>query len=314
HPLSNTAIDEAFASGLAAVQTLRFPSLNQAHTLAAAKAAENKKRKYFPLPSYPPSIKSGTSNLTDAQLQHDAALNTPIEEDFFTPHKSGIQSSPRTSPPTSTTIPLARILSEQQTLDSPTTTTTTQSPHPALPRTDQEFEDAIALLKRNIRTWCRTHFAYENPSPTSSSSSATTTTTTTTSSNILNKDQEIYHNNDSNNNPSPTPELLEYINYVGDSSTLNQSSDLPSLDPIRRAALVHGILGKAIEVWVFGDLMFGATASQKKVLEAMEVELRGIDGSCFLSFFFFFSSYIHILARHRPFLSICLLCLLCFAF
>lgn len=52
----------------------------------------------------------------------------------------------------------------------------------------------------------------------------------------------------------------------------------------QRAQLVYGVLGKMLEVHVFGHEMFGANKEQLRELRELDMELIDSDGTSFLLF------------------------------
>ncbi|KAL8774077.1 MAG: hypothetical protein Q9209_001185 [Squamulea sp. 1 TL-2023] len=71
------------------------------------------------------------------------------------------------------------------------------------------------------------------------------------------------------------PELMEYINSTTSSP---KSTDWETLLNKRRAEVVYAILGKVLDVHVFGEEMFGATAEQKRMLRSGDMSTRDDDG------------------------------------
>lgn len=121
-------------------------------------------------------------------------------------------------------------------------------PQPLLPRTDAEFEDRYRELKSATMKWVKQHFSKDfAKSP--------------TSLDLLQISQK-------------TPELIQYVNFIA-------SSGKDSWEDIfaeRRVALVYGVLGKAIEIHVFGEEMFGASDRQRTTLRGIDVEMLNLNG------------------------------------
>lgn len=120
-------------------------------------------------------------------------------------------------------------------------------PHPVLPRTDDEFEEALILIKRTAWRWAFQHF---NNVQTNEA-----------------RKLDLYKLSEQ------SPELMEYANWIalgGNSweEIFNQ----------KRSSLVFGILGKMLEIHVFGHEMFGATPGQLEALIATEREMVHVDG------------------------------------
>lgn len=82
-----------------------------------------------------------------------------------------------------------------------------------------------------------------------------------------------------------SPELMEYANWI---SCCGQKRTWEDVFSEQRAVLVYGILGKMLEVHVFGHEMFGADKEQLRELRELDVELVNRDGTLFLLFFFLF--------------------------
>lgn len=121
-------------------------------------------------------------------------------------------------------------------------------PKPLLPRTDAEFEDRYRELKVAAMSWVKQHFSKDFAKP-------------LTSFDIL----EISNKN---------PELIQYINCI-------VSSGRDSWEDIfveRRIALIYGVLGKVIEVHVFGEEMFGASDRQRTTLRGIDLEMLNLNG------------------------------------
>ncbi|MCJ1429063.1 hypothetical protein MMC29_006976, partial [Sticta canariensis] len=121
-------------------------------------------------------------------------------------------------------------------------------PQPLLPRTDAEFEDRYRELKAAAMNWVKQHFSKEFAKP-------------------LTKLDLVQISNE-------TPELIQYINFIA-------SSGKDSWEDIfveRRIALVYGVLGKVIEIHVFGEEMFGANARQRTTLRGIDLEMLNLNG------------------------------------
>lgn len=78
-----------------------------------------------------------------------------------------------------------------------------------------------------------------------------------------------------------SPELMEYANWI---SCCGQKRTWEDVFNEQRALLVFGILGKMLEVHVFGQEMFGADKEQLRALRELDVELANRDGNSFLPF------------------------------
>ncbi|KAI9784376.1 MAG: hypothetical protein M1835_003603 [Candelina submexicana] len=132
---------------------------------------------------------------------------------------------------------------------------TASQPPSLLPLSDQELTSSIHTLKHFLKNWCDTYFTYKLPSNANSSS-----TNSALNLNHLSK---------------TSPELISYVNHI---ALGHPNWEDLFLIPTQRAALVYGILGKVLEVWIFGPLLFGATKPQTRALEALEKLNANIDG------------------------------------
>ncbi|KAL9594009.1 MAG: hypothetical protein Q9219_007264 [cf. Caloplaca sp. 3 TL-2023] len=72
-----------------------------------------------------------------------------------------------------------------------------------------------------------------------------------------------------------SPELMEYINAT---TSLPQSETWENFIWTKRAEIVYGILGKVLEMHIFGEELFGANEAQKKALRMKDWELVDSDG------------------------------------
>lgn len=119
--------------------------------------------------------------------------------------------------------------------------------HPVLPRTDGEFEEILILIKRTAWRWAFEHF----------------------------KDVQITEARklDLYKLAHESPELMEYANWIALGG--NRWEDIFNE---KRSSLIFGILGKMLEVHVFGNEMFGATPGQLEALIATEKEMVHVDG------------------------------------
>lgn len=97
-----------------------------------------------------------------------------------------------------------------------------------------------------------------------------------------------------------SPQLMEYANWI---SCCGQKRTWEGVFNEQRAMLVYGILGKMLEVHVFGHEMFGADENQLRALRELDIELVNTDGTSFLlcpPCTFFESSNADKLARLLP--------------
>lgn len=82
-----------------------------------------------------------------------------------------------------------------------------------------------------------------------------------------------------------SPQLMEYANWV---SCCGQKRTWEGVFAEQRAQLVYGMLGKVLEVHVFGHEMFGADREQLRELRELDTELLNKDGTCLFPFLFFY--------------------------
>ena len=75
-----------------------------------------------------------------------------------------------------------------------------------------------------------------------------------------------------------SPQLMEYANWI---SCCGQKRTWEDVFNEQRAHLVYGILGKMLEVHVFGHEMFGADRDQLRELRELDVEMVNRDGTSF---------------------------------
>ena len=75
-----------------------------------------------------------------------------------------------------------------------------------------------------------------------------------------------------------SPQLMEYANWI---SCCGQKRTWEGVFNEQRAVLVYGILGKMLEVHVFGHEMFGADKNQLRALRELDIELVNRDGTLF---------------------------------
>ncbi|SLM38937.1 hypothetical protein LPUS_09344 [Lasallia pustulata] len=120
-------------------------------------------------------------------------------------------------------------------------------PHPVLPRTDDEFEEVLILIKRTAWRWA---FQYFNDVSTNEA-----------------RGLDLYKLT------QQSPELMEYANWIA-----LGGERWEDIFNEKRASLVFGILGKMLEIHVFGHEMFGATSGQLEALLAIEKEMVQVDG------------------------------------
>lgn len=70
------------------------------------------------------------------------------------------------------------------------------------------------------------------------------------------------------------PELAEYVNFIASCPDNETWEEFLSS---RKTFLAFGVLGKALEVHIFGQEMFGASEAQVKVLRLLDLEMMHQD-------------------------------------
>ena len=71
------------------------------------------------------------------------------------------------------------------------------------------------------------------------------------------------------------PQLAEYVNFL---ASCPHNETWEDFFNTRKTFLAFAILGKVLEVHVFGQEMFGASEAQVKVLRALDLEMAHQDG------------------------------------
>jgi hypothetical protein len=72
------------------------------------------------------------------------------------------------------------------------------------------------------------------------------------------------------------PQLLEYLNFI---ASCPADKTWEEFFNSHRADLAFAVLGKVLEVHVFGPEMFGASDTQVKILRSMDLEMLHLDGN-----------------------------------
>ncbi|KAI4257466.1 MAG: hypothetical protein L6R42_005637, partial [Xanthoria sp. 1 TBL-2021] len=116
----------------------------------------------------------------------------------------------------------------------------------AQPRTLEEITQCYHDLRSAAWKWAKEGFQYESSSPLNLMELATS-----------------------------HPELMEYINSTTASPQL---TDWETLLQKKRAAIVYSILGKVLDIHVFGEELFGASPEQKYTLRSSDRESMDDDG------------------------------------
>ena len=75
-----------------------------------------------------------------------------------------------------------------------------------------------------------------------------------------------------------SPQLMEYANWI---SCCGQKRTWEDVFNEQRTHLVYGILGKMLEVHVFGHEMFGGDRDQLRELRELDIEMVNRDGTSF---------------------------------
>lgn len=171
----------------------------------------------------------------------------------------GLDDAPTQTKKTYPVSPTLQSSDQVSTMGTSTTTTTAPSerfrPHPTLPRTDQHFEDAIIVLKKMMNAWSRQYFYNQL-------------------SDAERQNFNLYRLAQS------SPELMKHAAWIAAGGDLEKWK---SHFVGNRSSLVFGILGKTLEVEVFGHTMFGATDAQLATLASMDLALLKVDGASLLS-------------------------------
>lgn len=134
-------------------------------------------------------------------------------------------------------------------------TTRIIQPQKLIPNPDADFQTRYLEIKSLAWTWVKNHFSEITPEAKGSL-------------NLL----HLAHT---------SPQLMEYANWI---SCCGQKRTWEDVFNEQRAHLVYGILGKMLEVHVFGHEMFGADNEQLLELRELDIELINRDGTSFLSF------------------------------
>ena len=128
----------------------------------------------------------------------------------------------------------------------------------AAPNPDADFQARYLKLKCLAWDWVQNHFSDTTPG-------------TEQPLNLL----HLAHT---------SPQLMEYANWI---SCCGKKRTWEDVFNKQRSKLVYGILGKMLEVHVFGHEMFGADQAQLQALRELDLELVNRDGKRF--FFHSFS-------------------------
>ena len=146
--------------------------------------------------------------------------------------------------------------------DDQTDTVTTQlkRAQKVAPNPDADFQARYLKLKCLAWTWVQNHFPDTTPE-------------TEQPLNLL----HLAHT---------SPQLMEYANWI---SCCGKKRTWEDVFNKQRSKLVYGILGKVLEVHVFGHEMFGADQAQLQALRELDLELVNRDGTPFFPFLFFLS-------------------------
>lgn len=145
------------------------------------------------------------------------------------------------------------------------------TPKPMLPRTDAEFEERYKALKISSWGWVTKHIPDIGSCP----------TVTVDLSRL----------------PQLRPESFEYVNYIASCRPKTKVDDNANGDHDRntrkvettggwenfvitqRSSIIFAILGKVLEIHVFGHEMFGSSDTQLKILRWLDLEMINADGA-----------------------------------
>lgn len=127
-----------------------------------------------------------------------------------------------------------------------------EPPRKRIPNRDADFQTRYLEIKSLAWTWVKSYFSDLNPE-------------TKRSLNLL----QLAHT---------SPQLMEYANWI---SCCGQKRTWEDVFNEQRPQLVYGILGKMLEVHVFGHEMFGADKAQLRALRELDMELVNSDGNAF---------------------------------
>ena len=134
-------------------------------------------------------------------------------------------------------------------------TTQVQRPETSMPNHDANFTSLLKEIKSLAWTWVQNYFSDVSP--------------------------EAKKSLDLLRLARTSPELMEYANWI---SCCGQKRTWEDVFNEQRAQLVFCILGKMLEVHVFGHEMFGADKDQLRELTELDVELVNKDGTTFFPF------------------------------
>ena len=129
----------------------------------------------------------------------------------------------------------------------------TERPPKATANPDADFQSRYREIKSLAWTWVKNHFSDITPERKKAL-------------NLL----HLAH---------ASPQLMEYANWI---SCCGQKRTWEDVFNEQRALLVYGILGKMLEVHVFGHEMFGADKEQLRELRELDMELVNRDGTSVL--------------------------------
>lgn len=122
-------------------------------------------------------------------------------------------------------------------------------PRPDLPYTDTQLEERFKALKRATWLWATDYFSDTGPNA-------------SVIVDLVQLSQDY-------------PELAEYINYL---ASCPQEETWEQFVKSRRTYLAFAVLGKVLEVHVFGQEMFGASEAQLKALRSLDLEMIHLNG------------------------------------
>lgn len=193
--------------------------------------------------------------LTSAQLQSELDEATPLNPLF--PQHASPPPLPTSKTPSPSQPQIPSVLTSDP--SRPITTQDLESFFEPLPRsTDQGFEDRYKQLKSACWAWCKTHFSQAAQAHSAYPASDITLTDLVRLS-------------------KSSPELMEIVGFIASPDSDKGWEDVFNE---RRACLVYGVLGKVLEVHVFGHEMFGCSEGQLGALRGVDLEMVDADGTC----------------------------------
>ena len=144
--------------------------------------------------------------------------------------------------------------------------------------TDADFERRHKSLKDAAWQWASENFP---PSPSSFSNdkngaaNGATTTAVANASSSSSSSSSSRRISDVLQLCKDHPQLAEYVNFL---ASCPRDQTWEDFFNTRKTFLAFAVLGKVLEVHIFGQEMFGASEAQVKVLRALDLEMMHLDG------------------------------------